>query len=69
MFGVHLPLSLSQVANGSFCLSMICTRMTWFYLLKIKDKVPRIVKEFHAMVIIQFKREIKMIRSDNGIEL
>ena len=45
-----------------------CTRMTWLYLLKSKDEVTHIFQIFHTMVKTQFRKEIKMVRSDNGKE-
>jgi transposase InsO family protein len=44
------------------------SRMTWLYLLKTKDEVHTIFKDFHTMVLTQFGKKIKMIRSDNGTE-
>jgi transposase InsO family protein len=43
------------------------SRMTWLYLLKTKE-VKKVFKEFITMVKIQFERNIKVIRSDNGTE-
>jgi transposase InsO family protein len=45
-----------------------CTRMTWVYLLKGKDEVSVVVKDFFNLVQNQFKKSIKMFRSDNGTE-
>jgi transposase InsO family protein len=45
-----------------------CSRMVWLYLLKSKDEVPKVVKDFHKMVKTQFGKEIKIMRSDNGTE-
>jgi Integrase core domain len=45
-----------------------CSRMTWMYLLKSKDKVKRVFKEFITMVKTQFEKTIKVIRSDNETE-
>ncbi|KAJ0666336.1 putative RNA-directed DNA polymerase [Helianthus annuus] len=43
-----------------------CTRMTWIYLLKNKSEVFSKFTSFCAMVKTQFKREIQILRSDNG---
>ena len=45
-----------------------CTRCTWVYLLKHKSKAQKHFIQFHAMVNTQFKRGIKHVRSDNGLE-
>jgi transposase InsO family protein len=45
-----------------------CTRMVWLYLLKTKDEVSKVIKDFHKLVKTQFGREIKIIRSDNEAE-
>ena len=44
------------------------TRMTWVYLLKLKSDVCAVYHLFHQMVLTQFGRSIKIIRSDNGGE-
>jgi len=43
-----------------------CTRMTWFYLMKNKDKVFSIFQSLHAMIHTQFSATLRVIRSDNG---
>jgi Reverse transcriptase (RNA-dependent DNA polymerase)/Integrase core domain len=45
-----------------------CTRMTWLYILKTKDEVSKIFQNFYKMIITQFEKRIKVIRSDNGTE-
>jgi GAG-pre-integrase domain/Integrase core domain len=45
-----------------------CTRMTWLYLHKSKDEVPKVFEIFDIMVKTQFGKEIKVVRSDNGRE-
>jgi hypothetical protein len=43
-----------------------CTRMTWLYLLKTKDEVPQIIKEFHKMVggwTIQRPSDLKALKA------
>jgi Reverse transcriptase (RNA-dependent DNA polymerase)/GAG-pre-integrase domain/Integrase core domain/gag-polypeptide of LTR copia-type len=45
-----------------------CTRMTWIYLLKRKEEVAGVFKNFYTMVQNQFKKGIKFFRSDNGGE-
>jgi hypothetical protein len=38
------------------------------YLLKRKDEVPKIIKEFFNLMQNQFGKNIKCFRSDNGGE-
>jgi hypothetical protein len=45
-----------------------CSRAVWVYLLKTKDEVSHIIKQFFAMVHRQHNKQIKVLRSDNGTE-
>ena len=45
-----------------------CSRALWVYLLKTKDEVPHIIKQFFAMIHRQHNKQIKVLRSDNGTE-
>lgn len=42
------------------------SRATWLYLLKSKNEVCSVFKDFHNMVINQFDAKVKTFRSDNG---
>ena len=42
------------------------TRMSFLYLMKSKNEVSNIFKEFHMHVKTQFQSNIKVLRSDNG---
>ncbi|GJW82057.1 ribonuclease H-like domain-containing protein [Tanacetum coccineum] len=44
------------------------TRAVWVYLIKSKDEVSHFVIIFYNLIENQFKRKIKVFRSDNGIE-
>ncbi|KAJ0596006.1 putative RNA-directed DNA polymerase [Helianthus annuus] len=44
------------------------TRTVWCYMLKNKTEVFENLKYFYELVLTQFKRKIKMFRSDNGTE-
>lgn len=44
------------------------SRATWLYLLKSKNEVCSVFKDFHNMVINQFGAKVKTFRSDNGTE-
>lgn len=45
-----------------------CSCAVWVYLLKRKDQVPQIIRNFFAMVQRQFNKQIQVIRSANGTE-
>jgi len=42
--------------------------MTWVYLLKYKSDVCIVFRLFYQMILTQFDRTIKVVRSDNGGE-
>lgn len=42
------------------------TRWTWIYLLHLKSDVRTVLKNFLVMVLTQFGKIIKVLRSDNG---
>ncbi|GKB48669.1 ribonuclease H-like domain-containing protein [Tanacetum coccineum] len=44
------------------------TRVVWVYLIKSKDEGPHFVTVFYNLIENQFKRKIKVFRSDNGTE-
>ena len=43
-------------------------RLTWVCLMKEKSEVSKCFKNFHSMIITQFKIRIQMLRMDNGCE-
>lgn len=45
------------------------SRVTWTYLMHNKLQVAKAVTDFLQMVKIQFNRDVKTVRSDNGTEL
>ena len=45
-----------------------CTRLTWIYLMKIKNEVFSCFQQFHKMICTQFDAQIKISRTDNGIK-
>ncbi|CAL2227071.1 unnamed protein product [Prunus armeniaca] len=45
-----------------------CTRMTWLYLMKNKNKVFSGFQSFHKQMKTQFNAQIQILRSDNGGE-
>nr|GEY11309.1 ribonuclease H-like domain-containing protein [Tanacetum cinerariifolium] len=44
------------------------TRVVWVYLIKSKDDVLHFITVFYNLIENQFKRKIKVFRSDNGTE-
>lgn len=64
------PAPVSSIDGNKWFVLFIddCTRMTWVYLLKSKDEVPSVFKNFYTMIKTQFGKGIKFFRSDNGGE-
>ena len=44
------------------------SRKIWVYILKTKDQVLEVFKQFHGFVEKQFGEKLKCIRTDNGSE-
>ena len=44
------------------------SRVTWLYLLKSKNEVMEVFKDFHNLVKNHFSSKIQTLRSDNGTE-
>jgi hypothetical protein len=44
------------------------SRMTWVYVMKHKDEVLKCFQNFCALVENQFNTQVKILRTDNGIE-
>ena len=45
-----------------------CSRKLWVYVLKIKDQVLSVFKQFQASVEREAGKKLKCIRTDNGGE-
>ncbi|XP_074265248.1 uncharacterized protein LOC141587673 [Silene latifolia] len=45
------------------------SRATWVYLMKLKSEVPQLLIQFYHFVQTQFEKNIKILRSDNALEL
>ncbi|WJZ83402.1 hypothetical protein VitviT2T_003088 [Vitis vinifera] len=45
-----------------------CTRMRWLCLMKTKDEVNLLFKNFHKMIETQYNAKVRVLRSDNGGE-
>ncbi|GJW86918.1 putative RNA-directed DNA polymerase [Tanacetum coccineum] len=71
---VHLdlwgPYKVTSSEGFRFFLTVVddYTRAVWVYLIKSKDEVPYFIIVFYNLIENQFKRKIKVFRSDNGTE-
>ncbi|XP_071719576.1 uncharacterized protein [Rutidosis leptorrhynchoides] len=71
---IHLdvwgPYKIQSYKGYKYFLTVVddYTRAVWVYLLKFKSKVFECVENIHNLLINQFNKRIKMIRSDNGTE-
>ncbi|GJU90604.1 ribonuclease H-like domain-containing protein [Tanacetum coccineum] len=71
---VHLdlwgPYKVTSSEGFRFFLTVVddYTRAVWVYLIKSKDEVPHFITVFYNLIENQFKRKIKVFRSDNGTE-
>lgn len=45
-----------------------CSRCTWTFLMQQKSQTANMLTTFHKIVLTQFNKRIKVIRSDNGSE-
>ncbi|RVW15280.1 Retrovirus-related Pol polyprotein from transposon TNT 1-94 [Vitis vinifera] len=43
-------------------------KMTWLYLMKTKDEVNLLFKNFHKMIETQYNAKVRVLRNDNGGE-
>ncbi|GJS39297.1 putative RNA-directed DNA polymerase [Tanacetum coccineum] len=71
---VHLdlwgPYKVTSSEGFRFFLTVVddYTRAVWVYLIKSKDEVSHFIIVFCNLIENQFKRKIKVFRSDNGTE-
>ncbi|GJQ93390.1 ribonuclease H-like domain-containing protein [Tanacetum coccineum] len=71
---VHLdlrgPYKVASSEGFRFFLTVVddYTRAVWVYLIKSKDEVSHFINVFYNLIENQFKRKIKVFRSDNGTE-
>ncbi|GJS99474.1 putative RNA-directed DNA polymerase [Tanacetum coccineum] len=59
-----------SLTRASYFLTIVddFSRATWVYLLKQKHEASMCLKAFHKMVQVQFEKNIRRIRCDNGGE-
>ncbi|GJT02372.1 ribonuclease H-like domain-containing protein [Tanacetum coccineum] len=64
------PYKVASSEGFRFFLTIVddCTRAVWVYLIKSKDEVSHFIILFYNLIENQFKRKIKVFRSDNGTE-
>ncbi|KAJ0441169.1 putative RNA-directed DNA polymerase [Helianthus annuus] len=71
---VHLdvwgPYKVTSYDGYKYFLTIVddFSRAVWCYFLTNKTEVFENLKEFYELVLTQFKRKIKIVRSDNGTE-
>ncbi|KAL4347752.1 hypothetical protein GQ457_17G011290 [Hibiscus cannabinus] len=64
------PYRVSTHSHHRYFLTIVddCSRMTWVYLLRVKNDDVLYLKQFLTLVKTQFSSNTKIIRSDNGTE-
>lgn len=71
---VHLhlwgPYNVSTIQGSKYILTIVneYSQRTWVYLLKLESDAVLYIKQFLLMIKKQFKRSVKIFRSDNGGE-
>ncbi|KAK1439791.1 hypothetical protein QVD17_05611 [Tagetes erecta] len=61
---------ISSFTKANYFLTIVddFSRAVWTFLLKHKSEASQCLKSFHKMVEVQFKKQIKRVRCDNGGE-
>ena len=64
------PVRTSSYTGFRYFISFVddFSRMTWVYLMKNRESVLSIVKNFHQLIKVQFGFNIKILQSDNALE-
>ncbi|KAL2252169.1 UNVERIFIED_CONTAM: Retrovirus-related Pol polyprotein from transposon RE1 [Sesamum indicum] len=64
------PYNEPSISNCSYMLTIVddYSRCTWTYFMHQKSQTFSLIKEFHKMVLTQFEKRIKTVRTDNGLE-
>ncbi|KAL0303104.1 UNVERIFIED_CONTAM: Retrovirus-related Pol polyprotein from transposon RE2 [Sesamum radiatum] len=64
------PYNQHSLSQCTYMLTLVddYSRSTWTFLMKYKSQTLSVLKEFHKMVLTQFEKRIKSLRSDNGTE-
>ena len=62
------PYSVSSMSGAHYFLTIMDDHSRAVYLINDKSSVPRCMKNFCATVHTQFHKDVKLVRTDNGIE-
>ncbi|WVZ19084.1 hypothetical protein V8G54_006406 [Vigna mungo] len=64
------PYRTPSSCGASYFLTLVddCSRAVWIYLLSNKKAVSQTLMNFITLIERQYKKQVKMIRSDNGTE-
>ena len=64
------PYRTPSTCGAHYFLSIVddTSRATWVYLMQSRTEASKLLKNFVMMVKTQFKRIVKVVRSDNGSE-
>ncbi|CAM8961061.1 unnamed protein product [Rhodiola kirilowii] len=64
------PFPIETMSGAQYFLTIVDdkSRCVWTYLMKKKSEVADLLIQFFAMVVTQFAKRIKVLRSDNGGE-
>ncbi|KAL2248611.1 UNVERIFIED_CONTAM: Retrovirus-related Pol polyprotein from transposon RE1 [Sesamum indicum] len=62
------PYNEYSLSRCSYMLTIVDdhSRTTWTFLMKLKSHTVNILMDFYNMILTQFERKIKTVRSDNG---
>ncbi|KAL2938477.1 Retrovirus-related Pol polyprotein from transposon TNT 1-94 [Bienertia sinuspersici] len=65
------PYKVQSLSGGRYFLTILddYSRVTWTHLISNKTQVKTVIGNFFTYIKNHFKREVKTIRSDNGIEV
>ncbi|KAL2237900.1 UNVERIFIED_CONTAM: Retrovirus-related Pol polyprotein from transposon RE2 [Sesamum indicum] len=64
------PYAAFNLLGGTYVLTLLddYSRCLWTFVLKQKSQVPTTLKHFCSLILNQFDKRIKILRSDNGSE-
>lgn len=62
------PYSTPSLNGSKYFLTIVddFSRRTWTFLMSHKSEVSHLIKSFYNLVVTQFNKTIKIIRSNNG---
>jgi len=68
IFGVHIEFLHFMALNIFFTIVNDASRAVWVYLMREKGEASLLLQDFVIMVKTQFGRDVKIVRSDNGLQ-